>query len=335
MTSLYDNWEDYLSDNNNQSFEENETFDETNDSFDENENKTNLSMNAFFKKQKLNEVLHKKNDKQEVTIISTKPKKINIDEEDTIIIDKPVKSPFSWGDNNFVPTFNKKFDSDFPSLSLLSLKTKKQEKHIIVEKEDDNTWIDIKKKQKNSIESSKTRLCKSILSGLTCTYGEKCQFAHSSKDLNTQQCGFGDDCKLIIFENNQYKNSTDDKTCSFLHPKETKENFMMRNLKQNVINKVVECIKKEKPITITIKKNTEKTQMCKSISMKKKCVHGKTCKFAHSIDELNVINCSFGDKCKLIHFKNNNYSNTDDTRICFYKHPSESKANFIKRNKLS
>ena len=42
MTSLYDNWEDYLSDNNNQSFEENETFDETNDSFDENESERNI-----------------------------------------------------------------------------------------------------------------------------------------------------------------------------------------------------------------------------------------------------------------------------------------------------
>jgi hypothetical protein len=152
--------------------------------------------------------------------------------------------------------------------------------------------------------------------------------------LNILQCGFADECKLIIFENNQYKN-TDEKICSFLHPKETKENFIVRNFKQNVINKVVEFIKKEKPITLSIKKNTEKTQMCKSISLKKKCVHGKTCKFAHSIDELNVINCSFGDKCKLIHSKNGNYLNTDEKKICFYKHPMETKANFMKRNKLS
>jgi len=359
MTSLYENWEDYCSDSS-LNIKDDDFIKDESESESEEENqhqnelsrvKTNLSMDAFIKKQKLHSLFNQKSRKPEITIISS-VKKTDIIEKEEKNDDEEKKNeitPFlTWGSNKkstFVPSFNKKFDTDFPILSLSSFKSKKEIKpiqNIIPEEQNDpiitdEKWIDISEKKKNTkknVENSKTRLCNSIMNGMNCVYGEKCQFAHSSSDLNILECAFGNNCKLIICENNQYKNHQD-KVCSFLHPNETKDNFIIRNFKQTVINKVIECIKNDKPIEITIKKNFEKTQICKSIALKKKCSHGKTCKFAHSIDELNVLNCSFADKCKLITVKNMIYSNTNETKICFYKHPSESKANFLKRNKLS
>lgn len=35
----------------------------------------------------------------------------------------------------------------------------------------------------------KTKMCRSIMAGRVCTYGAKCQFAHSSRELKTHQFG--------------------------------------------------------------------------------------------------------------------------------------------------
>ena len=353
MTSLYESWEDYCSDNSlieNENENENDVNESENNSPSPSTENRNISMDAFIKNQKLRAFYKQADKKNEITIITTKKQTIVTEEDEKKDKEEKneVKTFLTWGktekNSTFLPTFNKKFDSDFPTLSISSFKKKYEEVEIlslppkqpIIFEEDEDDWINIsdKKKIKNTIENSKTRLCKSVLNGLKCVYGDKCQFAHSSNDLNILECAFGKNCKLIISENNQYKNC-EDKVCAFLHPNENKDNFIIRNFKQTVIDKVIDCIKNDKPINITIKKNFEKTQLCKSISLKKKCVHGKTCKFAHSIDELNVLNCSFGSKCKLVACKNLIYSNTDKNKICFYKHPNESKDNFMNRNKLS
>lgn len=60
-----------------------------------------------------------------------------------------------------------------------------------------------------------TKMCKSALGGFKCKYGDKCQFAHSSNELVLVPCRFGQSCKNC---NN----------CMFLHPTETKEIYCKR-----------------------------------------------------------------------------------------------------------
>ena len=44
--------------------------------------------------------------------------------------------------------------------------------------------------------------------------------------------------------------------------------------------------------------HVQKTCMCKSVGTKFPCRYGDRCRFAHTIDELEVPRCRFGDKCK-------------------------------------
>lgn len=44
--------------------------------------------------------------------------------------------------------------------------------------------------------------------------------------------------------------------------------------------------------------HVQKTCMCKSVGTNFPCRHGDRCRFAHTIDELEVPRCRFGDKCK-------------------------------------
>lgn len=65
--------------------------------------------------------------------------------------------------------------------------------------------------------------------------------------------------------------------------------------------------------------NTTKTVMCKSVASNKKCYHGKNCRFAHTIDELNVIECRFGHRCRVY-------------ETCKFMHPeSETKKEYLIR----
>jgi len=77
----------------------------------------------------------------------------------------------------------------------------------------------------------------------------------------------------------------------------------------------------------------QKSQMCRSYTMKTKCPHGVKCRYAHNPNELNVNNCGYGSNCKLVKIISNEYMNSG-TKCCIYKHPNETKANFFKRNKF-
>ena len=74
----------------------------------------------------------------------------------------------------------------------------------------------------------KTKLCWSVLKGTHCPHGDKCQFAHSKDELRTSPCLFGERCRFVRFSGNMYENSTCERTCQYLHPHESRENYMHR-----------------------------------------------------------------------------------------------------------
>jgi hypothetical protein len=74
------------------------------------------------------------------------------------------------------------------------------------------------------------------------------------------------------------------------------------------------------------------TRMCSSIVAKKKCKHGAKCRFAHSIDQLEISECSFGARCKHVGRQGNVYVNKSE-RACQYMHPGETKKDVFERTK--
>lgn len=77
-------------------------------------------------------------------------------------------------------------------------------------------------------------------------------------------------------------------------------------------------------------KNT-KTKMCVSVSSGDVCRHGEKCRYAHSIDELVVVQCQHGEKCLFVCIKNGLFYNSNG-KFCKFIHPEESRENFFSRN---
>jgi len=70
-----------------------------------------------------------------------------------------------------------------------------------------------------------------------------------------------------------------------------------------------------------------RTKMCSYT----KCPHGVNCRFAHSIKELNILECMFND-CKLVRMVGNDkYVNTHKNKRCERRHKNESDVNFFIR----
>ena len=82
-----------------------------------------------------------------------------------------------------------------------------------------------------------------------------------------------------------------------------------------------------KPPKVTVKQPAKpihtpqslvKTMMCTSVVKNVECRHGKTCRYAHSIDECNPVECKWGAKCR--------------NASCGYFHSAmESKLDWVKR----
>jgi hypothetical protein len=100
--------------------------------------------------------------------------------------------------------------------------------------------------------------------------------------------------------------------------------------------KMIESKKiKEPQLPIPLKPTYEKTQICRIYKETKNCPRGNNCRYAHNQSELVVNSCRFGEKCRTVKFKNNEYSNVGNNKSCIYKHPGETMNNYNKRNKLS
>ena len=65
------------------------------------------------------------------------------------------------------------------------------------------------------------------------------------------------------------------------------------------------------------------TKMCKSVTTGKKCHHGSRCRYAHSVDELQVAECFFKESCKHVRKSGSDYINSSHKK-CSFIHPGES-----------
>ena len=72
-----------------------------------------------------------------------------------------------------------------------------------------------------------TRMCNSVNSGKPCRHGVNCRFAHRVEDLVIGDCFFGENCKYVTKQNNNYV-SVCAKICNNKHPGETITNFYTR-----------------------------------------------------------------------------------------------------------
>jgi len=76
------------------------------------------------------------------------------------------------------------------------------------------------------------------------------------------------------------------------------------------------------------------TRLCRSVTSGKKCYH-KSCRFAHSVDQLQIRECRFGSSCLFVkHVRGPWYKNTPSKRsgkICDCYHEGETKETFSKR----
>jgi hypothetical protein len=114
-------------------------------------------------------------------------------------------------------------------------KVKETEPEPIVEKE--NGWIEVKPKQQKKIDvvekktekKLRTQICRSVLQNERCPYNENCSYAHTKRELNISECGFGIDCKMIKIVSGNFMNINKKKSCCYIHPSESKSNFYSRN----------------------------------------------------------------------------------------------------------
>ena len=141
-----------------------------------------------------------------------------------VVVEKKIveKEPKEEEKENFVVAENKKEFQVKEKRKNYQQKFKNDEKERKAAPENDN------KNQPH--KNRKSQLCKMFFAkGKSCVHGSKCRFAHSEDELDLRQCGFGKKCKMIVFnkETNSYLNN-EGLHCNFLHPNETKSNFVNR-----------------------------------------------------------------------------------------------------------
>jgi hypothetical protein len=74
-----------------------------------------------------------------------------------------------------------------------------------------------------------------------------------------------------------------------------------------------------------------KTSMCRSVKTGKRCRH-KKCRFAHSIKELTIRECAFGEECRFVRFVDGKWVNKSKTgKMCSCSHPGEAKEDYFAR----
>jgi hypothetical protein len=85
-----------------------------------------------------------------------------------------------------------------------------------------------------------------------------------------------------------------------------------------------------------LQKRLTKTRMCNSVGTDEPCKHGENCRFAHTLDELVISDCFFGNKCRFIKIhKEKVYNKDGDCKCCPHKHPQETIDEFYSRTGLT
>jgi hypothetical protein len=180
----------------------------------------------------------------------------------------------------------------------------------------------------------RTTFCITALKDRRCNRGDDCIFAHSYRDLIKVPCELGAECKYInkIFDE-VYENVEEKNICRFWHTNESPQSYFTR---MYVVTGIVDSIDEKIWLKPDYKPNKPvRTVICNSITRGKKCLYGKNCNFAHSVDSIEEKNiCQYGKYCSKIFYDQhkNVYGNViAKNRVCSFWHPNESKENYATR----
>lgn len=209
---------------------------------------------------------------------------------------------------------------EFPDFIQVKNKKHKKTVHNSSNPAEDSSTVD-SVSSRQSVSSEKYHICKNILEGGQCPYGNKCNYAHFEDEWYIQRCSHGIKCNRIKGE--KCKNVDPKNICHFIHPHEDNEMFYKR-LK-------IDKKKITRPSKEEISKTKHFTKMCDSFFLEVECNKPSgTCTYAHDQDQLLVKDCFYEEHCHHITFENNIYS-TKESIICMYKHPDETFENYKKR----
>ena len=171
------------------------------------------------------------------------------------------------------------------------------------------------------IDARRRQLCRAIVAGKQCSYGDRCIFSHGEK-REKPDCRFGNNCK--------------NKKCTFIHPE----------------NEPPTPAPASTPTSTPTPTMYKKMWLCKNkfrvtsdkIITLDKCRFGDNCIYAHSKEEVRqaVTECKFGEKCnavtmKFISKQNNpdmkvrRYFNAENKKICLRLHLKERLNDYITR----
>jgi hypothetical protein len=73
----------------------------------------------------------------------------------------------------------------------------------------------------------------------------------------------------------------------------------------------------------TLEKCLTRTKICNSTENGYPCPYKDKCRFAHSIDELVITECLFGNDCRYVYKNNFKWWNKEGKKVCFHRHPYE------------
>ena len=199
-----------------------------------------------------------------------------------------------------------------------------------------------------------TKPCSSWIDGGGKCIRKNCKYAHSEKELKIINCSFSN-CNLVIEKDGYFSNKNSDRFCNKIHIGEKVDNFFERiGLRKSIVGKIpseleyaLSLLSKDKHIEfegvkyfgklstkdaknsndVKSDKQKEKTQLCRSIRDNVKCPHKNNCRFAHNFNELVVLDCGFNEKCRGVNSRQGKYTNSDNQKVCYYRHPNETKDN--------
>jgi hypothetical protein len=104
----------------------------------------------------------------------------------------------------------------------------------VTEKSDGDVYIDVSNSHVfESNEMYATKICKSVMNRTKCSFGTKCTFAHSIKQLRVRDCKFTNcvHVKPLSYSDNGYLyENVGDKVCEFWHQRESEISYAKRLL---------------------------------------------------------------------------------------------------------
>lgn len=208
-----------------------------------------------------------------------------------------------------------------------------EQNKIVVPEEKNDGFLEVKKrKRKENIEEhvevleKKIYICKSLRNGTPCTFVDKCNYAHSFKELELQQCSFGEKCGRVKINNNIVKNVDSNNPCAYLHGYETVKNYLIRHK----MNEQFHLINFDK----AVETNNEfaNTRLCTSIIDNTTCSKGEKCTYAHNPEQLKINPCTYGVSCFHVSKIDGEYiNNTKSDKTCIFLHPYERLYNYASR----